>query len=242
MIALTRAAVERGTFFDTAELCGPFINEELVSEALAPFRRKVTIATGFGFKIDPVGAELWSGLDSAPRHIREVADASISRLRVEAIDLFYQHRLDPAVPIEEVAGAVRDLIRAGKVKHFGVSEAGVRTIRRTHAVQPVTALQSEYSLWIRGPRLQPARPRLPHWQDGRDRYLRSKRFPRHPTRLNAAGAAAQSGPDRSVKADRGAPASDAGVDRARLAQKPWIIPIPGPQARPPRGEQPPPSR
>ena len=154
MIALTRAAVERGTFFDTAELCGPFINEELVSEALAPFRRKVTIATKFGFKIDPVGAELWSGLDSTPRHIREVADASVSRLSVEAIDLFYQHRLDPAVPIEEVAGAVRDLIRAGKVKHFGVSEAGVRTIRRTHAVQPVTALQSEYSLWIRGPDAQ----------------------------------------------------------------------------------------
>jgi aryl-alcohol dehydrogenase-like predicted oxidoreductase len=155
MIALMRTAVERGvTFFDTAEVYGPFVNEELVGEALAPFRGQVLIATKFGFKIDPTGAESWSGLDSTPQHIREVAEASLNRLKVEAIDLFYQHRVDPAVPIEDVAGAIKELIRAGKVKHFGLSEAGVQTIRRAHAVQPVTALQSEYSLWTRGPEAQ----------------------------------------------------------------------------------------
>ena len=149
MIELIRAAVARGvTFFDTAEVYGPFINEELVGEALAPFRGQVVIATKFGFKI---GEGQQIGLDSRPEHIREVAEASLKRLRVEAIDLFYQHRVDPNVPIEEVAGAVRDLIRAGKVRHFGLSEAGVQTIRRAHAVQPVTALQSEYSLWWRNP-------------------------------------------------------------------------------------------
>jgi len=152
MIALIRAAVERGvTFFDTAEVYGPFINEELVGEALAPFKGKVVIATKFGFAPDPAGGPRWSVLDSRPEHIQEVAEASLKRLRVEAIDLFYQHRVDPAVPIEEVAGAVRDLIRAGKVKHFGLSEAGAETIRRAHAVQPVTALQNEYSLFWRGP-------------------------------------------------------------------------------------------
>ena len=152
MIALIRAAVERGvTFFDTAEVYGPFINEELVGEALAPFKGKVVIATKFGFAPDPAGGPRWTVLDSRPEHIREVAEASLKRLRVEAIDLFYQHRVDPAVPIEEVAGAVRDLIRAGKVRHFGLSEAGAETIRRAHAVQPVTALQSEYSLFWRGP-------------------------------------------------------------------------------------------
>jgi aryl-alcohol dehydrogenase-like predicted oxidoreductase len=149
MITLIRSAVERGiTFFDTAEAYGPFANEELVGEALAPFRAHVLIATKFGFKFD---AGKQSGLDSRPAHIKEVADASLRRLKVEAIDLFYQHRVDPDVPIEDVAGAVQDLIREGKVKHFGLSEAGVRTIRRAHAVQPVTALQSEYSLWWRAP-------------------------------------------------------------------------------------------
>jgi aryl-alcohol dehydrogenase-like predicted oxidoreductase len=150
MIALIRAAVERGiTFFDTAEAYGPFANEELVGEALAPFRGQVVIATKFGFKFGPDGGQ--TGEDSRPEHIKEVAEASLKRLRVEAIDLFYQHRVDPDVPIEDVAGAVKDLIQQGKVKHFGLSEAGVQTIRRAHAVQPVTALQSEYSLWWRKP-------------------------------------------------------------------------------------------
>jgi aryl-alcohol dehydrogenase-like predicted oxidoreductase len=151
MISLIRTAVERGvTFFDTAEVYGPFTNEELVGEALAPVRGKVAIATKFGFKIDPI-THKQAGLDSKPAHIKEVAEASLKRLRTDAIDLFYQHRVDPEVPIEDVAGAVRDLIRQGKVKHFGLSEAGVQTIRRAHAVQPVAALQSEYSLWWREP-------------------------------------------------------------------------------------------
>jgi len=148
-ISLIRSAVERGvTFFDTAEAYGPFTNEELVGEALAPFRNQVVIATKFGFAFEPGGQR---GLDSRPAHIKEVAEASLKRLKVDSIDLFYQHRVDPDVPIEDVAGAVKDLIRQGKVKHFGLSEAGVRTIRRAHAVQPVTALQSEYSLWWREP-------------------------------------------------------------------------------------------
>ena len=150
MISLVRTAVERGvTFFDTAEAYGPFTNENLVGEALAPFRGRVVIATKFGFKLDADGKQ--AGLDSRPEHIKQVAEASLKRLRVDAIDLFYQHRVDPDVPIEDVAGAVKDLIQQGKVKHFGLSEAGVQTIRRAHAVQPVTALQSEYSLWWRGP-------------------------------------------------------------------------------------------
>jgi aryl-alcohol dehydrogenase-like predicted oxidoreductase len=150
MIALIRKAVELGvTFFDTAEAYGPYTNEELVGEALAPFRGRVVIATKFGFAFGPNGEQ--AGVDSRPAHIREVAEASLKRLKVEAIDLFYQHRVDPDVPIEDVAGTVKDLIREGKVKHFGMSEAGVRTIRRAHAVQPVTALQSEYSLWWRRP-------------------------------------------------------------------------------------------
>jgi aryl-alcohol dehydrogenase-like predicted oxidoreductase len=152
MIALIRAAVERGvTFFDTAEVYGPFTNETLVGEALAPFRGQVVIATKFGFRIDPVAERGVGGLYSRPAHIREVAEASLRRLRVEAIDLFYQHRVDPDVPIEDVAGAVKDLIAEGKVRHFGLSEAGAQTIRRAHAVQPVAALQSEYSLWWRRP-------------------------------------------------------------------------------------------
>ncbi|RYG17979.1 aldo/keto reductase, partial [bacterium] len=147
MIAVLRGAVERGvTFFDTAEAYGPFANEELVGEALAPFRGRVVIATKFGFTFDGK-----RGVDSRPEHIKEVCEASLKRLQVEAIDLFYQHRVDPAVPIEDVAGAVKDLIQQGKVKHFGLSEAGAKTIRRAHAVQPVTALQSEYSLWTRDP-------------------------------------------------------------------------------------------
>ena len=160
MISLIRATVERGImFFDTAEVYGPFTNEELVGEALAPFRKfatanpsgggQVVIATKFGFKLGPKGEQI--GLDSRPEHIKEIAEASLKRLRTDVIDLFYQHRVDPGVPIEDVAGAVKELIRAGKVKHFGLSEAGVQTIRRAHAVQPLTALQSEYSLWWRKP-------------------------------------------------------------------------------------------
>jgi aryl-alcohol dehydrogenase-like predicted oxidoreductase len=149
-IALIRAAVDRGvTFFDTAEIYGAYANEELVGEALAPVREQVVIATKFGFKIDENGKG--AGLDSRPEHIKQVADASLKRLKTDVIDLFYQHRVDPDVPIEDVAGAVKDLIQQGKVKHFGLSEAGVKTIRRAHAVQPVTALQSEYSLWWREP-------------------------------------------------------------------------------------------
>ncbi len=152
MTALLRAAVDRGiTFFDTAEVYGPFTNEELLGEALSPVRDRVVIATKFGFKLDPEGGPKWIGLDSRPEHIKEVAEASLKRLKIDAIDLFYQHRVDPDVPIEEVAGAVKALIQAGKVKHFGLSEASAETIRRAHAVQPVTAVQSEYSLWWRRP-------------------------------------------------------------------------------------------
>jgi aryl-alcohol dehydrogenase-like predicted oxidoreductase len=151
MISLLRSAVERGvTFFDTAEVYGPFINEELVGEALYPFRGQVVIATKFGFKLDPSGGPRWVGLNSRPEHVKEVAEASLKRLKVDAIELFYQHRVDPDVPIEDVAGAVKNLIQEGKVRHFGLSEAGPKTIRRAHAVQKVTALQSEYSLWTRG--------------------------------------------------------------------------------------------
>jgi aryl-alcohol dehydrogenase-like predicted oxidoreductase len=152
MISLIRTAAERGvTFFDTAEAYGPFTNEELVGEALAPFRGQVVIATKFGFKLDPAVARGLGGVDSRPEHIKEVAEASLKRLKVDTIDLFYQHRVDPDVPIEDVAGTVKELIQEGKVKHFGLSEAGVQTIRRAHAVQPITALQSEYSLWWRNP-------------------------------------------------------------------------------------------
>jgi len=152
MISLIRSAVDRGvTFFDTAEVYGPFTNEELVGEALAPFRGQVVIATKFGFKLKPNREPGFVGLDSRPEHIKEVAEGSLKRLNVDAIDLFYQHRVDPDVPIEDVAGAVKDLIQEGKVKHFGLSEPGAQTVRRAHAVQPVTAVQSEYSLWTRGP-------------------------------------------------------------------------------------------
>src|SRR5258708_1303280 len=148
-VSLIRAAVERGvTFFDTAEVYGPYTNEELVGEALAPFRSQIVIATKFGFKLDPATGKQ-AGLDSRPDHIKEVAEASLKRLRTDVIDLFYQHRVDPDVPMEDVAGAVKELIQQGKVKHFGLSEAAAKSIRRAHAVQPVTALQSEYSLWWR---------------------------------------------------------------------------------------------
>src|SRR6266702_138014 len=152
MISLLRSAVERGvTFFDTAEVYGPFTNEELVGEALSPFRGQVVIATKFGFQLDPNGGPQWIGLDSRPEHIKEAAEGSLKRLKVDSIDLFYQHRVDPNVPIEDVAGTVKELIQEGKVKHFGLSEAGVQTIRRANAVQGVAALQSEYSLWWREP-------------------------------------------------------------------------------------------
>jgi aryl-alcohol dehydrogenase-like predicted oxidoreductase len=150
MISLMHAAVDQGiTFFDTAEVYGPFTNEVLVGKALSPIRDKVIIATKFGFNLNPDGSPGWQGLNSRPEHIKQVAEASLKRLNIDAIDLFYQHRVDPNVPIEDVAGAVKELIQEGKVKHFGLSEAGVQTIRRAHAVQPVTALQSEYSLWWR---------------------------------------------------------------------------------------------
>jgi aryl-alcohol dehydrogenase-like predicted oxidoreductase len=152
MITLLRAAVDRGvTFFDTAEVYGPYTNEELVGEALLPFRGRVVIATKFGYELKPDGSPGWVRLNSRPEHVKTVAEGSLQRLRVDAIDLFYQHRVDPEVPIEDVAGAVKDLIQQGKVKHFGLSEAAARTIRRAHAVQPVTAVQSEYSLWYRDP-------------------------------------------------------------------------------------------
>ena len=152
MISLLRAAFDRGvTFFDTAEVYGPFTNEELVGEALSPVRNEVVIATKFGFKLDPTGQRTWLGVDSRPEHIKEVADASLQRLKTDYIDLFYQHRVDPDVPVEDVAGAVKDLIAEGKVRHFGLSEPGLETIRRAHAVQPVTAIQNEYSLWTRTP-------------------------------------------------------------------------------------------
>src|SRR5215207_1229763 len=152
MISLLRAAFERGvTFFDTAEVYGPFTNEELVGEALSPVRNEVVIATKFGFQLDPSGERTLPGVNSRPEHIKEVADASLKRLNTGYIDLFYQHRVDPDVPIEDVAGAVKDLIAEGKVRHFGLSEPGAQTVRRAHAVQPVTALQNEYSLWTRGP-------------------------------------------------------------------------------------------
>ena len=211
MIALIRSAVERGvTFFDTAEAYGPFANEELVGEALAPFRDHVVIATKFGFKFE---AGKQNGLDSRPAHIREVAEASLKRLKIDAIDLFYQHRVDPDVPIEDVAGAVKDLIREGKVKHFGLSEAGAQTIRRAHAVQPVTALQSEYSLWWRQPEtdtfadargagnrlrsVQPAGPGFPHREDRREHDVRQHRLPQQPPALHARESEGESGLRRS---------------------------------------------
>ena len=246
MISLLRAAVERGiTFFDTAEVYGPFVNEELVGEALAPFRREVVIATKFGFKLDPKGGPQWIGLDSRPAHIKEVAEASLKRLRVDAIDLFYQHRVDPDVPIEDVAGAVKDLVEQGKVKHFGLSEPGVQTIRRAHAVQPVTAVQSEYSLWTRGPESEvlPAIEELgigfvPYSPLGRG-FLTGKmdentKFDTSDFRNNLprftpeARKANQSLVELLARIGEIKQATAAQIALAwLLARKPWIVPIPG---------------
>ena len=246
MISLLRTAVDRGvTFFDTAEVYGPFTNEELVGEALSPIRDQVVIATKFGFKLDPNGERPWVGVDSRPEHIKEVADASLQRLKIDAIDLFYQHRVDPDVPIEDVAGAVKELIQEGKVKHFGLSEAGVQTIRRAHAVQPVTAVQSEYSLWTRGPEAEvlPTLEELgigfvPYSPLGRG-FLTGKidentTFDRSdfrnvlPRFTPEARRANQSLVDLLGEIGRRKNATPAQLALAwLLAKKPWIVPIPG---------------
>lgn len=246
MIAFLHAAVDRGiTFFDTAEVYGPFTNEELVGEALTPFRGRVVIATKFGFAPDPNGGPGWPVLNSRPKHIKEVAEASLKRLKVETIDLFYQHRVDPEVPIEDVAGAVKDLIQAGKVKHFGLSEAGEQTIRRAHAVQPVTAVQSEYSLWWREVEADvlPACAELgigfvPFSPLGRG-YLTGKidenatfasvdirsRLPRYTPEARQANRVVI---DLLARIGAGKGATPAQIALAwLLAQKPWIVPIPG---------------
>lgn len=247
MIAFLRSAVERGvTFFDTAEAYGPFINEELVGEALAPFRGEVVIATKFGFNLDPkFDPKTSPALNSRPEHIKQVAEASLKRLKVEAIDLFYQHRVDPNVPIEDVAGAVKDLIRAGKVKHFGMSEAGARTIRRAHAVQPVTALQSEYSLWTRGPETEilptleelgigfvPFSPLGKGFLTGKidaTTTFESSDFRQTLPRFTPeARKANQALVDLLGKMGQRKKATPAQVALAwLLAQRPWIVPIPG---------------
>ncbi len=246
MIALIRTAVERGvTFFDTAEVYGPFVNEELVGEALAPVRDQVVIATKFGFKPDPNGGGRWSRLDSRPQHIKQVAEASLKRLRTDRIDLFYQHRVDPDVPIEDVAGAVRDLIREGKVKHFGLSEAGVKTIRRAHAVQPVTALQNEYSLWWKEPETEvlptleelgigfvPFSPLGRGFLTGKinkDTQFDKNDFrnlvPRFTPENRQANQALVDVIGRFAQQKKATPAQIALA--WLLAQKPWIVPIPG---------------
>ena len=248
MISLLHAAVERGiTFFDTAEVYGPFINEELVGEALAPFRKQVVIATKFGFDLitDPRGMKGSPGLDSRPEHIRQVAEGSLKRLRTDVIDLFYQHRVDPNVPIEDVAGAVKELIQAGKVKHFGLSEAGVQTIRHAHAVQPVTALQSEYSLWTRTPEKEviPTLEELgigfvPYSPLGKG-FLTGKidenttfdstdfrnTLPRFTPEARKANQALINLLGKIAERKKATPAQIALA--WLLAQKPWIVPIPG---------------
>src|SRR5215831_2589631 len=246
MISLLRIAVDRGiTFFDTAEVYGPFTNEELVGEGLSPVREKVIIATKFGFKMKPDGSPGIAGLDSRPEHIKEVANASLKRLKTDVIDLFYQHRVDPNVLIEDVAGAVKDLIRAGKVKHFGLSEAGVKTIRRAHAVQPVVAVQSEYSLWYRNPEkeLLPALEELgigfvPYSPLGKG-FLTGKinentafdssdfrnQLPRFTPEARKAN---QEMVDLLTKIAQRKNATPAQIALAwLLAQKPWMVPIPG---------------
>lgn len=247
MISLIRSAVERGvTFFDTAEVYGPFTNEELVGEALAPMRKQVVIATKFGFKPASTGESRWSELDSRPEHIKQVADASLKRLRTDVIDLFYQHRVDPNVPIEDVAGAVKDLVGEGKVKHFGLSEAGAQTIRRAHAVQPVTAVQSEYSLWMREPEAEvlPTLEELgigfvPYSPLGRGfltgRMNQNTKFDSSdfrnilPRFTPEARKANQALVDLLGKiAERKKKATPAQIALTwLLAQKPWIVPIPG---------------
>src|SRR5438552_3871679 len=245
MIALIRSAVDQGvTFFDTAEVYGPFTNEELVGEALAPFRRKVMIATKFGFKLDPNTGKQ-AGLDSRPAHIKEAAEGSLKRLKTEVIDLFYQHRVDPNVPIEDVAGAVKGLIQQGKVKHFGLSEAGVRTIRRAHAVQPVTALQSEYSLWWREPEAEviptleelgigfvPFSPLGKGFLTGKiseDTKFDKSDFRNIVPRFTPENRKANQGlADLLGRFAQRKKATPAQIALAwLLAQKPWIVPIPG---------------
>jgi len=246
MTSLLRTSVDRGiTFFDTAEVYGPFLNEELLGEALSPVRDKVVIATKFGFNLNPDGSPGWQGLNSRPDRIKQVADASLKRLRTDVIDLFYQHRVDPAVPIEDVAGAVKDLIKAGKVKHFGLSEAGVGTIRRAHAVQPVSALQSEYSLWWRKPEAEviPALEELgigmvPYSPLGKG-FLTGKidektelksndfrstlpRFSQEARRANQAVVDLLT----SIGKQKGATPAQIALAWL-LAQKPWLVPIPG---------------
>jgi len=248
MTSLLHAAVERGiTFFDTAEIYGPFTNEELVGEALAPFRGKVVVATKFGFdtSIDPRGTQGTPGLNSRPEHIRQVAEASLKRLRVDTIDLFYQHRVDPDVPIEDVAGAVKELIREGKVRHFGLSEAGVQTIRRAHAVQPVTAVQSEYSLWTRTPEKEvlptleelgigfvPYSPLGKGFLTGKidenttfDKTDFRNVVPRFTPEARKANQALVDLLGNIAERKKATPAQIALV--WLLAQKPWIVPIPG---------------
>jgi aryl-alcohol dehydrogenase-like predicted oxidoreductase len=246
MIGIIRAAVDRGvTFFDTAEVYGPFVNEELVGEALAPFRGQVVIATKFGFDLDPETAQRRGGLNSQPVHIKAVAEASLKRLKVDAIDLFYQHRVDPNVPIEQVAGAVKDLIAEGKVKHFGLSEPGAQTIRRAHAVQPVTAVQSEYSLWYRGPEAEilptleelgigfvPFSPLGAGFLTGKmdettqfdssDFRARVPRFAPEALKANLALVDLL----RDVAERKGTTPAQIALAWL-LAQKPWIVPIPG---------------
>jgi len=246
MISLLRAAVERGvTFFDTAEVYGPLTNEELVGEALAPFRGRVVIATKFGWAPAPGDRERWSTLNSRPEHIKQVVEGSLARLKVDAIDLYYQHRVDPDVPIEEVAGAVKDMIQQGKVKHFGLSEAGEKTIRRAHAVQPVTALQSEYSLWFRRPEQEilptleelgigfvPYSPLGKGFLTGKisaDTKFDSTDFrstiPRFRPENIDANQAMVDLLNRFAEQKKATPAQIALV--WLLAKKPWIVPIPG---------------
>ena len=246
MISLLRAAVDRGiTFFDTAEVYGPFTNEQLVGEALSPVRDQVVIATKFGFKLDPSGQRTWLGTDSRPEHITEVADASLKRLQTDYIDLFYQHRVDPDVPIEDVAGALKDLIAAGKVRHFGLSEPGLETIRRAHAVQPVTAIQNEYSLWTRTPEADvlPLLEELgigfvPYSPLGRgfltgkideSTTFESSDFRNILPRFSAeARKANQTLVDLLQSIAESKHATPAQIALAwLLAQKPWIVPIPG---------------
>jgi aryl-alcohol dehydrogenase-like predicted oxidoreductase len=246
MISLIRAAVERGvTFFDTAEVYGPLVNEELVGEALAPFRGQVVIATKFGWAPAPGDTDRWSRINSRPAHIKQVVEGSLKRLQVEAIDLYYQHRVDPNVPIEEVAGAVKDLIRAGKVKHFGLSEAGADTIRRAHAVQPVAALQSEYSLWYREPEKEiipaleelgigfvPFSPLGKGFLTGKidentklDRTDFRSTVPRFDPENRKANQALVELLRRFAQQQQATPAQIALA--WLLARKPWIVPIPG---------------
>jgi aryl-alcohol dehydrogenase-like predicted oxidoreductase len=245
MISVIRAAVDRGvTFFDTAEVYGPYTNEELVGEALAPFRDRVMIATKFGFRLDPTTGKQ-AGLDSRPEHIQEVAEASLKRLKTDVIDLFYQHRVDPNVPIEDVAGAVKELIQQGKVKHFGLSEAGVKTIRRAHSVQPVSALQSEYSIWFREPEAEviptleelgigfvPFSPLGKGFLTGKinqDTQFDKDDFrnivPRFTPDNRKANQAVVDLLGEIAKQKRATPAQIALA--WLLAQKPWIVPIPG---------------